>query len=138
MNQNTSSVTQLLSYLRKSGVFYLATAEGDQPRVRPFSAVAEYDGRLYMETGNQKKCYGQMLENPKVELSAMGEDGSWIRITACVVQDSRREARQNMIEANPGLSKLYSVDDRIMEVLYLDNVNAAVYNGRGVLWSATF
>ena len=57
-----------LEFLQESGTFYLATTEGDQPRVRPFGAVFEYEGKLYIVTNNTKKCFKQMLENPKVEI----------------------------------------------------------------------
>ena len=131
MNKETTPVQEVLTYLREAGVFYLATCEGDQPRVRPFGAAAEFDGRLYMVTNNQKRCYDQMMKNPKVELTAMGKDGSWMRIEAVTSHDVRREARQHMMEENPGLSSLYTVDDGRMEVLYLKNSIATVYFGKG-------
>ncbi len=138
MNTQSSPVLEVLSYLRGAGVFYLATCEGDQPRVRPFSAAAEFEGRLYLITGNFKKCFGQMKVNPKVEISAMGKDNTWIRVEAKVVSDGRREARQRMMEENPGLERLYDVDDGRMEVLYLTDATATVYNGRGAVKELKF
>jgi len=131
MNKETTTMQEVLAYLRNAGVFYLATCEGDQPRVRPFGATAEFEGRLYIETSNRKKCFNQMIKNPKVEISAMGKDGSWIRVEATVVQDGRREARQRMMEEAPSLSKLYSVDDGKMEVLYLKDATATFYSFPG-------
>ncbi len=133
MNKETTSVQEVLQYVKEAGVFYLATCEGDQPRVRPFSAAAEFDGRFYIVTNNQKKCYDQMMKNLKVELSAMGKDGSWMRVEATVQHDGRREARQRMMEENPVLRKLYSVDDGRMEVLYLKDATTTVYSGNGEL-----
>ncbi|MDF2989128.1 MAG: NimC/NimA family protein, partial [Eubacterium sp.] len=102
-----------------------------QPRVRPFGAVAEFEGRLYIVTNNQKKVYKQMLDNPKVEISAMGKDGTWLRLEAEVVQDDRREARVQMLEENSSISSMYSVDDKLMEVLYLTNATATIYSFTG-------
>jgi uncharacterized pyridoxamine 5'-phosphate oxidase family protein len=131
MNKEATPVQEVLAYMREAGVFYLATCQGDQPRVRPFGAAAEFEGRFYMVTSNQKKCYDQMMVNPKVELTAMGKDGSWMRVEAAAVHDGRREARQHMMEENPGLGSLYSIDDGKMEVLYLKGAAATLYSGKG-------
>lgn len=131
MNKATAPVQEVLAYLREAGVFYLATCEGDQPRVRPFGAAAEFEDRLYMVTSNQKKCYDQMMKNPRVELTGMGKDGSWIRVEAVTCHDGRWEARQHMMEENPGLHSLYTVDDGRMDVMYLKNATATLYFGKG-------
>ncbi len=116
---------EVLNFLKESGTFYLATVEGDQPRVRPFGAVCGFEGKIYIVTNNQKKVYAQMMQNPKVEISGM-VGGKWIRIEAEAVRDDRREARVAMLEANPGLSRMYSADDGLVEVLYLKNATATV------------
>lgn len=116
---------EVLKFLKESGTFYLATAEGDQPRVRPFGAVCGFEGKIYIVTNNQKKVYDQMMKNPKVEISGM-VGGKWIRIEALAVRDDRREARAAMLEDNPGLGRMYSVDDGIVEVLYLKDATATI------------
>jgi uncharacterized pyridoxamine 5'-phosphate oxidase family protein len=122
---------EILNYLKENPTFFIATTEGDQPRVRPFGAVAEFEGRLYIVTNNQKKVYKQMLANPKVEISAMGKDGTWLRLEAEVAQDDRREARVQMLEENSSISSMYTVDDKLMEVLYLKNATATIYSFTG-------
>ncbi|MBQ9553243.1 MAG: pyridoxamine 5'-phosphate oxidase family protein [Clostridia bacterium] len=116
----------VMNFLKEAGVFYLATAEGDQPRVRPFGAVAEYDGKLYIITSNQKDVYSQIVKNQKVEISGMNSKGQWIRLTATLVRDDRRAAKTAMLEANPDLRGMYSEDDGIMEVLYFEKATAAI------------
>ncbi len=117
---------EVLKYLKECGTFYLATLEGDQPRVRPFGAVCAFEGKLYIITNNKKPVYQQMLKNPKIEISGMSK-GTFIRLECEVVPDHRREARVAMMEEYPGaLSKMYSVDDNKMEVLYLQNAKATV------------
>jgi len=118
----------VLEYLKECGVFYLATSEGEQPHVRPFGAVAEFEGKLYISTNNKKNVYQQMLKNAKVEISAMGKDGSWIRLEAISVADDRKDARVKMLEANPSITSMYSADDGIMEVLYLKDATATIYS----------
>ncbi len=115
---------EVYEYLKKCGTFYLATAEGDQPRVRPFGAVDLFEGKIYLQTGNVKPVFAQMQANPKVEISGMADEGSWIRITATAVRDDRMEARQHMLDENPGLKRMYAADDGNCEVLYLKDATA--------------
>ncbi len=114
-----------LKFLKDCSVFYLATNDGDQPRVRPFGAVCGFEGKLYIITNNQKKVFDQIQKNQKVEISGMA-GGKWIRLSGEVVRDTRREAKAAMLEANPSLGGMYSADDGIMEVLYLKNAEASI------------
>ena len=114
---------ETLEFLKKAGTFYLATMDGDQPRVRPFGAVCEFEGKLYLVTNNKKDVYKQIMANPKIEISGMA-DGKWIRLSGEAVQDPRREAKKAMLDANPGLRGMYNEDDGIVEVLYLRNATA--------------
>ena len=121
-------MNEVLDYLKSCGTFYLATADGDQPHVRPFGAVCEFEGKLYIVTNNQKKVYAQMADNAKIEICGM-QKGTWIRIEAEAAHDSRREARVAMMDANKAsLSSMYTVDDNLMEVLYLKNATATIYS----------
>ena len=116
-------MTEVLKFL-KENTFYVATVEGDQPRVRPFGAVCEFERKLYIVTNNQKKVFAQLKANPKTEICAMDKDGNWLRVEATTVLDERKEARDAMLAANPSLSRMYSADDGLMEVLYLKDVTA--------------
>ena len=121
-------MNEVLEYLKSCGTFYLATADGDQPHVRPFGAVCEFEGKLYIVTNNRKKVYAQMADNAKIEICGM-QKGTWIRIEAEAAHDSRREARVAMMDANKAsLSSMYTVDDNLMEVLYLKNATATIYS----------
>ena len=112
-------------FLKACGTFYLATVEGDQPRVRPFGAVAAFEDQLYITTSNQKMVYAQLMANPKIEISGMAGD-KWLRLSATAVRDDRCEARHAMLEENPNLRALYNENDGVMEVLYLKDAKAAV------------
>jgi uncharacterized pyridoxamine 5'-phosphate oxidase family protein len=115
-----------LEFLEKSGTFYIATVEGDQPRVRPFGAVFEYEGKLYIVTNNTKKCFKQMVQNPKVEISSTNKEGQWIRLTGEVVNDDRREVKDFALEAFPSLKSIYSIDDGIFATLYFNKGTATI------------
>ena len=114
---------EIYDFLKKCGTYYLATVEGDQPRVRPFGTVNIFEGKLYIQTGKVKPCSKQMMENPKIEICAFG-DGKWVRVAAEAVEDDRREAKASMLDAYPHLRKMYNEDDGNTQVLYLKNAVA--------------
>lgn len=116
---------EVYEFLKKCGVFYLATEEGNQPRVRPFGAINIFEGKLYIQTGKIKNVSKQMQLNPNIEISGMYE-GKWIRISATVVRDDRIEAKTDMLEKNPQLKAMYSAEDDNTEVLYLKNATATI------------
>lgn len=107
------------------GTFYLATVEGEQPHVRPFGAVCEFEGKLYIITNNKKDVYRQMKANGKVELCGMN-NGTWIRVKGVVKEDTRREARVAMMEANGSLQSMYNVDDGLMTVFVFESGTATI------------
>jgi uncharacterized pyridoxamine 5'-phosphate oxidase family protein len=116
---------KLYDFLKKCGTYYLAKAENDQPRVRPFGTIDIFEDKLYIQTGKIKDVSKQMAANPKVEICAFnGTD--WIRIRAIAVNDDRREAKQHMLDAYPNLKDRYSPDDDNTQVLYLDEVRVTL------------
>ena len=110
-------------FLKKAGVYYLATVEGDQPRVRPFGTVNIFEGKLYIQTGKVKPVSKQLHANPKAEICAFA-DGVWLRGAGELVEDDRREARVSMLDAYPDLKAMYSPDDGNTEVFYFKNATA--------------
>ncbi|MBO5555736.1 MAG: pyridoxamine 5'-phosphate oxidase family protein [Oscillospiraceae bacterium] len=114
---------EVYEFLKQAGTYFLATSEGDQPRVRPFGTVHVYKDRLYFQTGKTKAVSAQLHLNPKLEICAMA-GGKWLRIEATAVEDDSREARVSMLEAYPELQAMYSPDDGNTEVWFLRNVTA--------------
>ena len=112
-------------FLKSAGTYYLATVEGDQPRVRPFGTADLFEGRLYIQTGLKKPVAQQMLANPKVEICAF-KDGKWIRIAAEAVLDERIEAQEHMLESHPSLRRMYAAGDGNTAVFWLKNATATI------------
>ena len=112
-------------FLKKAGVYYLATAEGDQPRVRPFGTVDIFEDKLYIQTGRSKDVSKQMAANPKIEICAFCE-GKWIRVAATAVDDPRVEANAHMLDAYPSLKDRYKADDGNCQVLWLKDATATI------------
>lgn len=110
-------------FLKKANVYYLATVEDNQPRVRPFGTIHIFEGKLYIQTGKAKPVAQQIAANPKVELCAfMG--GTWLRLAGELVEDDRVEARKSMLDAYPELRKMYDENDGNTQVLYFKNATA--------------
>ena len=114
---------EVYEFLKKCGTYYLATVDGDQPRVRPFGTIEVFEGKLYIQTGKVKDVSKQIQANPKVELCAFGE-GQWVRVAGKLVRDDRVEAKTHMLDAYPNLKAMYSAEDDNTEVLYFEDAVA--------------
>ena len=116
-------MNRVLDFLKKAEVYYLATVEGEQPRVRPFGTVNEFEGKLYIQTGKVKPTSRQLLINPKAEICAFCE-GAWIRVACELVEDDRFEAKKSMLDAYPNLRGMYDENDGNTQVFYMKNATA--------------
>lgn len=116
---------EVYDFLKNCGTYYLATVEGDQPRVRPFGTVDLFEDKLYIQTGLKKKVAKQMLANPQIEISAMYQ-GRWIRLTAQAVLDERVEAQAHLLANYPSLEKMYQAGDGNTAVFYLKDAVADI------------
>ena len=114
---------KVLQFLKDAGVYYLATVEEDQPRVRPFGTAHIYEGKLYIQTGKVKPVSGQITANSKVELCAF-KDGTWLRLAGELIEDDRTEARKSMLDAYPDLRAMYDENDGNTQVFYFQNATA--------------
>jgi len=114
---------RVCQFLKEAGVYYLATVEGDQPRVRPFGTAHIFEGKLYIQTGKSKPVSKQLAENPKAEISAF-KDGVWVRIACELVEDDRVEAKKSMLDEYTNLRAMYDENDPNTQVLYMKNAVA--------------
>ena len=116
---------EVYAFLKACETYYLATVDGDQPRVRPFGTIDLFEGKLYIQTGKSKDVSQQMHANPKIELCGMHE-GRWLRVQALAIEDPRIEAQRHMLEAYPSLGNMYQPGDGNTEVFYLKDVTATI------------
>ena len=114
---------RVCKFLKDTGTYYLATVEGDQPRVRPFGTAHIFEGRLYIQTGKVKPVSKQLMTNPKAEICAFHK-GTWLRVAGELVEDDRVEARKSMLDAYPSLRKMYDENDGNTQVFYFQNATA--------------
>ncbi len=114
---------EVYDFLKKAGTYYLATTDGDQPRVRPFGTIDLFEDKLYIQTGKVKDVSRQIQANPKVELCAF-QDGVWLRVSGELVRDDRLAAKKHMLEQYPELQAMYQAEDDNTEVLYFKQATA--------------
>lgn len=120
---------RVAKFLKEAKTYYLATVEGDQPRVRPFGTVNVFEGKLYIQTGKVKNVSKQLMANPKAEICAFKEqEGEWIRISGKLIEDDRVEAQQSMLDANPFLKDKYAAGDGNTQVFYFEDATATFYS----------
>ena len=114
---------KVLEFLKNAEVYYLATVDGDQPRVRPFGTIHIFEEKLYIQTGKVKDVSKQIHKNPKAEICAF-KDGAWLRLAGTLVEDERVEAKASMLDAYPTLKGMYAADDGNTEVFYFKDATA--------------
>lgn len=118
-----TNIERVYEFLEKAGTYYLATVEGDQPRVRAFGTALLYEGKLYIQTGKIKPVSKQIKANPKVEICAF-KDGQWMRLAGVLEEDDRREVKKAMLDKMPDLRAMYNEDDGNTQVLYFKSGEA--------------
>ena len=116
---------RVLDFLKKTGFYFLATVDGDQPEVRPFGTAEIIDGKLYIQTGHVKPVAKQIAANPKVAICAY-DGAQWLRITATLVEDPRVEVKKAMLDAYPTLRSKYDENDANTAVYYLKDAKATI------------
>ena len=116
---------EVYGFLKEAGVYYLATVDGDQPRVRPFGTALVYDGKLYIQTGKVKPVSKQLAANPKAEICAFdGQTGTWLRVSGELINDDSRDVKVAMLEKYPDLKAMYNPDDDNTQVLFFKDATA--------------
>ena len=120
-----ANMQEVQAYLKECGAFFIATADEDQPHVRPFGVSEIIDGRLYIMTGKVKDVYKQMAKNGKFEICALKKSGSeWMRLSGTLVNDETLSVKEEFLNRNEGLKSMYKADDDNMAVLYITNATA--------------
>ena len=116
-------MNEVWEFLKECGVYYLATTEGDVPKVRPFGTAEIFEGKLYIQTGKKKDCYKQLLKNPQAEICCF-KDGRWLRLSGKLIPDDRVEAKKDMLDKNPTLRGMYDENDDNTIMLYFEDAKA--------------
>ncbi len=120
---------EVQAYLKECGAFFIATADGDQPRVRPFGVSEIINDRLYIMTGKVKDFYKQVAGNGKFEICALKPNGSeWMRLSGTLVPDDTLAVKEEFLNRNEELKSMYKADDDNMAVLYITDATARFFS----------
>lgn len=122
---------EVLTFLLDNQPFYIANVDGTIPKVRPFGFAMNFEGKLYFGTSNQKQVYKQLQANPNIEISTTSKTGQWLRLNGKAVFNTSRKTKQAALEAMPLLKKMYSVDDSIFELFYIEEGEATFADMKG-------
>ena len=123
-----NNIKEVCDFLREAGTYYLATADNDQPRVRPFGTATLYEDKIYVLTAKAKNVSQQIVANPKFEISAMDKQGRWIRVSGKLIADNRVEVHKAVLNDYPSLRNMYTEGDDNTNTLYLDIDDATIYS----------
>lgn len=124
-------MNEVLKFLTDNPTFYIATVDGDLPKVRPFGFIMEFEGKLYFCTSNQKDVYKQLKANSQFEISTTSKTGEWLRLKGKAVFNTNKQTKQAALAASPFLGRMYSVDDSIFELFYIENGEATFRDMKG-------
>lgn len=129
---------EILKFLKENPIFYLATVDGDIPKVRPFGFVMDFEGKLHFGTNNQKNVYKQLKANPNFEVCTTSKTAEWLRLKGKAVFNTSKQSKQAALDAMPALANMYSVDDSIFELFYIENAEATFQDMKGHLRTIKF
>ncbi|MCR5498409.1 MAG: pyridoxamine 5'-phosphate oxidase family protein [Paludibacteraceae bacterium] len=124
---NREGMEEVYNFIKSCEYYFIATVEGDQPRVRPFGTIHVFEDKLYIQTGHKKNVAKQIAQNPKIEICAYNGK-QWIRVEAVLVEDERVEAKKSMLDAYPNLRTMYDENDGNTAVYVLTNAKADIYS----------
>ncbi len=116
-------MNEVWQFLKECGTYYLATVDGDEPRVRPFGTAEIFEDKLYIQTGKKKACYRELIANPNAEICCF-KDGKWLRVRGKLIPDDRIEAKRDMLDKNPSLRAMYDENDDNTIVFYFKDATA--------------
>ncbi|MBQ3462544.1 MAG: pyridoxamine 5'-phosphate oxidase family protein [Clostridia bacterium] len=120
-------MSKLNDFLTEAGVFYLATADGNQPKVRPLGAHFEMDGKVLFGIGDFKEVYKQLIANPLTEIVAANKEGKWLRYTGKAVFESDEKYSQAALDAMPDLKSIYNeTTGHKMMMFHLEDATAVI------------
>ncbi len=101
-------MSKINDYLNETKTFYLATCDGDQPKLRPLGLHLDMDGKILFGVGNFKNVYKQLVKNPKTEIVACKPNAHWLRYTGKAVFETDDKYEKAALEVMPNLKKIYN------------------------------
>jgi len=120
-----ANAKDVFDFLQKAGTFYLATVEGDQPRVRPYGAMLFFEEKIYIMAFGKTNATCQIAKNPKAEICAF--KGQTLRIECCLVEDNRPEVGKALVDKMPVLKPALGENGENGVMYYLKDATATFF-----------
>ena len=118
-------MSKVTDFLTEAGTVFLATADGDQPKLRPLGLHFELDDKVLFGIGDYKNVYKQLVANPKTEIVACKPDGHWLRYTGKAVFETDEKYAAAALEVMPQLKDIYNETTGFkMKVFHLEDATA--------------
>ncbi len=118
-------IKKVYDFLEDAKTFYLATVEGDQPRVRPYGAMMLCDGKIYIMAFGQTNATRQIADNQKAEICAF--KGMTLRIECRLVEDNRAEVQKALVDKMPALKPALGENGENGVMYYLADATATFF-----------
>ncbi len=116
---------KVFDFLENAKSFYLATVEGDQPRVRVYGAQLLFEDKLYLMSFARTAATDQLAANPKAEFCAF--KGQTLRVECQLVEDKRQEVKDAMLAHMPVLKALIGEQGENAVMWEVKNATARFY-----------
>lgn len=113
---------KVYEFLEDAKTFYLATMEGNQPRVRPYGAMLFFEGKNYIMAFGQTNATRQIAANQKAEICAF--KGRTLRIECKLVEDNRPEVGKALVDKMPVLKPVLGENGENGVMYYLKDATA--------------
>ncbi|MDO5558944.1 MAG: pyridoxamine 5'-phosphate oxidase family protein [Oscillospiraceae bacterium] len=120
---------EIFNSMNENPVFYLATQDGDQPRVRGMLLFRADENGIIFHTASTKDLYAQIMKNPKAEL-CFSCKGKQIRATGVLEQNDDPQLREEIF-SHPTRKFLQAWKDngidKLMKVFIMKNATATTW-----------
>lgn len=122
---------KILDFFNEAGMFFYASVDNGQARVRPFGFAMEYEDKLYFGMGSHKASYRETMENPYIEVCAC-KGGAFLRVRGKAIEDMRPEVQSHMFEVSPFLKNIYNEESGLVHAtVYLEDMEAVLFDMNG-------
>lgn len=127
---------KIYDFLDNAKTYFLATVEGDQPRVRPYGSTLFYEGKIFIMAWDQTNATRQLVQNPKAEICAF--KGQTLRIECKLVEDKRQELKDAIVEKIPGMKGMLGENNEKAIMYQLTEATATFYKLMEPVETVTF
>lgn len=107
----STAVKEAANILAEAPMCFIATINGNEPKVRAFQYQFEQDGKLWFCTAKSKDVFKQLKANPAVQICAVRQDMTWVRVSGKVALEDNRAVKERILSEQPLIKGIYGTAD---------------------------